>query len=532
MIKLRKASTVLRNLLLSAAAALGESLLRERATRSAPRDPVVWTPLPGQSVLLRGLEIIDVIRGQVLHQRGLLIREGRVQEILSAAKAASRQADRVVDVPGLYALPGLINAHCHILLPMALDMRPDFLAAISRQAERNFEECVAHGVTTIRDAGTFPMLLLRFKERIERGELLGPRVLYAGSFITAPGGYPSDYMKPLPPFLARRWGDPVFLVETPGAAADAVKRNHELGCCFIKTAMDDRALFVGQKTLPTLDDASLAAVLEQAHAAGLKVSAHHRFRRGFRRAVEIGLDGLEHLPSDDYLTEEEVETFVSRGMYVVPTVTVGWALSGYSKGDPFLDDPMVRRFLAHRLEFVRAWYPAIAETGVYRAMLRFEKHYRDPSFVERRHLMYTLDPAIFTEALVKGRENLMLLYRSGALIGCGNDGGIPQSSPALVGLEIYLLQEAGMEPMDALRAATINNARILGMEEELGSLDPGKLADVVLVAVNPLQDPLSLLTPVAVFKEGKLVYSAHRFELGGDGGPSKGVSSPLEEKGG
>ncbi len=148
-------------------------------------------------------------------------------------------------------------------------------------------------------------------------------------------------------------------------------------------------------------------------------------------------------------------------------------------------------------------------------MLRFEKRYRDPSFVERRHLMYTLDPAIFTEALVKGAENLRLLYRAGALIGCGNDGGIPQSSPAMVALELHLLREAGMAPIDALRTATINNARILGMEEELGSLQPGKLADVVLVAGDPLQDLLHLLSPAAVFKEGKLVYSTHRLELGG-----------------
>lgn len=504
----------LRNIFLWAATfALLEPLLRERATRSAPRAPVAWAPHTGESVLLRGLEIVDVDKGQVLHRRGLLIQDGRIKDVVPERVAATYPADRIIDAPGLYALPGLINAHCHILLPMVLDLHPDVMAALKRQAERNLEECIVHGVTTVRDAGTFPLLLLRFKERIERGELLGPRILMAGSFITAPGGYPSDYMKPLPPSLARRWGDHVLVVQTPAEAREAVKRNHELGCCFIKTALDDRALFVGQKSLPTLDDDSMATVVEQAHALGLKVSAHHRFRRGFQRALKLGLDGLEHLPSDDYLSDEEVEAFVSRGMYVVPTVTVGWALSGLSHGDPFLDDPQVRRFLAHRLEFVRSFYPTIAETSVYRAMLRLEKHYRDPSFVERRHLLYTLDPSIFTEALVKGSENLMSLYHAGALIGCGNDGGIPQSSAALVGLELYLLREAGMEPVDVLRAATVNNARILGLEDELGSLRPGKLADVVLVAGNPLQDPLHLLAPDAVFREGKLLYSTHRFTV-------------------
>ncbi|MGQ9476106.1 MAG: amidohydrolase family protein [Actinomycetota bacterium] len=477
-----------RNIFLWAATfAFLEPLLRERVTRSSPRDPVAWAPNKGESVLLRGLEIVDVDKGQVLHRRGLLIRDGRIKDVIPERVAATYPADRIIDAPGFYALPGLINAHCHILLPMVLDLHPDVMAALKRQAERNLEECIVHGVTTVRDAGSFPLLLLRFKERIERGELLGPRILMAGSFITAPGGYPSDYLKPLLPSLARRWGDHVLVVKTPASAKEAVKRNHELGCCFIKTALDDRALFVGQKSLPTLEDHSIAAVVEQAHDLDLKVSAHHRFRRGFKRALKLGLDGLEHLPSDDHLSDEEVEVFVSRGMYVVPTATVGWALSGLSHGDPFLDHPQVRRFLAHRSEFVRSFYPNIAETSVYRAMLRFEKHYRDPSFVERRHFMYTLDPSIFTEALVKGNENLMSLYHAKALIGCGNDGGIPKTSAALVGLELYLLREAGMEPADVLRAATVNNARIQGLEDELGILRPGKLADVVLVAGNPLQ---------------------------------------------
>lgn len=498
----------------SALVGVAELLLRERATRSRPREPLIWAPAPGERVLLRGVEIIDVVNGQVLHKRGLLIRDGRIDDILTEKKASSFSAERVIDVPGFYAVPGLINAHCHILLPMALDLRPDLLSALGRQAERNLEECITHGVTTIRDAGTFPLLLLRLKERIDRGELLGPRIFYAGSFINTPGGYPSDYMKPLPAPLARRWGNHVLTAETPQAVREAVRRNHELGCRFIKTALDDRTLFVGQKPLPVLNDASLSAMIEEAHSLGLKVSAHHRFLRGFRRAVELGLDGLEHLPSDDYLTEEDAESFVSRGMYLVPTVTVGWALAGVSSGDPFLEDPLVRRVLAQRLEFVRSIFPTVAETSVHLAMLRFEKHYRDPRYVERRRLMYTLDPKIFTEAVVKGGENLKLLYRAGALIGCGNDGGIPQSCPALVGLELHLLQEmAEMEPMDALRTATLNNARILGMEEDLGSLQPGKLADVVLLAENPLRDLLFLLRPEAVFKEGRLVHSTHRLTV-------------------
>lgn len=293
--RLRKMNHALRNIFLWAATfAFLEPLPRELAMRSAPQAPVAWAPHTGQSVLLRGLEIMDVDKGQVLHRRGLLIQDGRIKDIIPGREAATFPADRVIDAPGFYALPGLINAHCHILLPMALDLHQDLLDALKRQAERNLEECIVHGVTTVRDAETFPLLLLRFKERIEGGELLGSRILMAGSFITAPEGYHSDYMKPFPPSLARRWGDYVLVVKTPARAKEAVKRNHELGCCFIKTAPDDRAIFVGQKSLPTLDDDSMAAVVEQAHALGLKVSAHHRFRRSTRHFT-VG-DGIFRVP--------------------------------------------------------------------------------------------------------------------------------------------------------------------------------------------------------------------------------------------
>ncbi|NPV59952.1 MAG: amidohydrolase family protein [Actinobacteria bacterium] len=496
---------------LAAAFALAalEPVVAERRERSARREAEVWSPPRGEGYLIENAEIVDVLTGAVMHRRGILVRDGRIAEVLTEKKASEMSGVARLDAGGRYVTPGLINAHCHMILTSTLRFGPSVLSAAVRQFERNFEECVTHGVTTVRDVGTLPLLMGRYIKAVEEGRLLGPRVLRAGSFINAPGGYP-DFLPALPGPVARSLGEFEFAVRTPEEAVEAVERNAELGARFIKTAFDDRSLFVGQKPLNILDDASLRALVEAAHARGMKVSAHHRFRKGFLRAMEFGVDGLEHLPSDQVLEDREVEEFASGDHFIVPTVQVGWALCGESNGDPYLEHPLVRQALAHRLEVVRTLYPSVCEPAIHREILRFEKRYRDPGYTEKRRLMFTLDPKIFTEALVKGQANLNKLYHAGVLIGCGNDGGTPQGFPGGLGVEMVLMESmTDMTPLHVLQAATINNARILGMEDDLGTVAKGKLADLVLLPGNPLENMRHVLCPHAVFKEGKLVYSDH-----------------------
>ena len=111
---------VAKALAIGAAFSIIEPALRERYNRSEPREPLVWAPASSQKVMLKNAEIVDVAGGMVLHKRGLLMQDGRITDIVTEKKLHGIGADKVIDVEGLHVIPGLINAHCHISLPLVL----------------------------------------------------------------------------------------------------------------------------------------------------------------------------------------------------------------------------------------------------------------------------------------------------------------------------------------------------------------------------------------------------------------------------
>jgi imidazolonepropionase-like amidohydrolase len=283
----------------------------------------------------------------------------------------------------------------------------------------------------------------------------------------------------------------------------------ESGSCVIKTALDDRGLLMGQKPLAVLSDQQLEALVDEAHAHGLKVAAHHRFKRGFERAVRCGVDDLQHLAMDDHLDDAGIAAFIAGGHSIVPTVSVAWALCYQMRDDPYRDGPEVRFFLASRAEALRSRYPSFCEPAIHRSLKRLDRHLRDPGYYEHRHLLPVMDTSVYTQAAVYGGANLLRLVEAGALIGCGNDGGIPMVFPGFLGMEMVLMGlTSGMGNAGVLRSATINNARIMGLERDLGSIEEGKLADLVLLAGNPLERMEHLLSPQMVFKGGGLAYES------------------------
>ena len=464
---------------------------------SPPRKPLDFPVAPGSRILLKNVRIIDVEGNRVIDPGQILIRDQVIEEILE--NPVSPAAELTLDLQGKYAIPGLINGHCHLTLPGAADLGLGFLLAWGRQCERNAEECLRHGVTTVRDMSGFPGKLEEMKKNIASGQMLGPRIL-RGIGIQVPGGYGIDF--------ALLGG--VKMIRSLRSAAEAkeqVSRACEDGADFIKTFLQYTKLWIPTPALPVLSDEELAAIQKEAEKHGKVVAVHHTSVEGFRKSLRAGIRSFEHLPRDQELTDADIEAFVKSGAGITPTASVAWALSFPRNGDPYADAPEVKQIIEDKKTRLPQILEEFAEETIRKIAQESYRKLSRPDYYEHRHLMITPEPKIFTAAAVVGSRNLRRLFQAGALVGCGNDGGIPFDFPGAMALEMGILQRSGLPAGDILRMATINNAKILNLSDRIGSLKKGKLADIVILSANPLEDLENLWKVEKVFLEGKLKYS-------------------------
>ena len=486
-----------------------------QAQLSPARKPVAWNPGAGRSVLLKDVDVVDVKRGQLNHHRGILFVDGRITDIVGTRDLDSVSADAVFDCSGLVAIPGLINCHCHILMPGGLGIALDLAVSLRRQALRNFEECAVRGVTTVREASSLPLVLNKLTRKIDNLELLGPRVVGCASGIKAPGGYP-DFTVHLPRFLDEKLGQFGYDVTDPESGRAAVRLCEELGARFIKLFFDDQSLFFGHKKLNVLDDATVRAIVEEAHDSGRRVAVHQTQLKGFRRALAFGIDDLEHMPVDGYLTDDDVAKFMDGDHHITPTITVGLSLGIAREGHPALANPLMEALAAERERVQRVVSPSAAEPAVVRANQKVIDILTSLPEGGKPRLPYISDPEPFLTGI--GEANIRKLYEAGAKFCCGNDGGVPLTWPGTLAIEMGLLEYLGVSRADVLRSATINAASLIDMESELGSIEPGKLADIALLSANPFDDIRAVERVEAVFRSGVLLHRGPRFGLADRGG--------------
>lgn len=482
------------------------------ASLSDYKRPYDWKPGRGKTVFLKGPDIVDVKRGQTLRERGLLFKDGQITEIVSTRGLDKVEADHTFDLSGMTLIPGLINSHCHALMPGSLVFGPGLFLAFKRQAVRNLEECPVHGVTTVRDAGSCAIIFNRLGHMIENLELLGPRCITSGPSIMARGGYP-EFARQLPRAVAGKYGDLGIYVTGPESARHAVRTAVEQGARFIKIFFDDMSLFFGHKALNTLDDESVTAIIEEAHRLGRRVAVHQTQLTGFRRAVRLGVDDLEHIPSQDELTDEDVAHFMKGNHHLTPTGSVSQSLAIAPRGHPARENPLVERMQLAREEYLHYTCPTISEGPVMRANLKMVDMYENGSPGDGLLASSMFDNEQMLDAIIEGSPNIMKMYRAGAKLCCGNDGGTPLNFPATIYTEMEIMDWLGIPRPDILKAATLNGAGLLDLENEIGSLEEGKLADIVALSGNPLDDVRSVRLVEGVFRSGILLHRGERFPL-------------------
>ncbi|MGA2204167.1 MAG: amidohydrolase family protein [Terriglobales bacterium] len=400
-----------------------------------------------QITIIRAAHLLDVRDGRVLANQAVLVEGDRIRQVGPAASITNEfgRGATVIDLGNSTLLPGLVDCHNHILgNPKDQSPTADLRMSSPEQTLwglHNLQIWLAHGFTALRDAGESDLAYgqLALRNSINQGLVQGPRIVSAGSFISLTGGHGDA--DPLAPDQA--------LVRRPNLAnnvneiGDVVRRDIKYGADWIKLmatggVMDTTSDF----TVQELSEEQMAMAVEIAHRARKKVMAHAEGTEGIKAAVRAGVDSIEH---GTMLDEEGATLMQQKGTWLVPTLYT----------------------FQHGVEVG-------ASLGA------------DPASVEKGKKILGYQQTAFAAAL---KHHLKIAY------GVDDD-------PDFVSKEFGALVRGGMKPLDAIQAATVRASELLGMSDQIGTLETGKYADVVAVTGDPLVDIQAMEGVVFVMKGG------------------------------
>jgi imidazolonepropionase-like amidohydrolase len=401
-------------------------------------------------VIIAG-RILDVVSGEVLVDRALVVEDGRVTDVMPAAAAPPPASARTIDLSGLTVVPGLIDSHSHLVGDVQEGGVPATTTSAAQEAfigVRNARATLRAGFTTVRDLGSFRAFVdCALRDAIDAGDVEGPRMQCAGAYVTAPWGggdvvgLAHDIVLP----TDLRFG----VVTSPDEVRDRVRRLLIGGADVIKCIATGAVLTRGGVPgAPELTEAELRAAVEEAAHYGAFVAAHAHGAEGAKRAIRAGVRSVEH---GSMLDDEAIGLLVDRGTYLVMDLYDG------------------------------EW---IAEVGL-----------REGWPVETlRKNDETMETAVvaFEKAVA-----------AGVRLAFGTDSGVYPHGLNARQLAWYV--RCGLPPLAAIRTATLWAAQLMGWEDRVGSLQPGRWADLVAVPGDPLSDVTVLERPVVVLRGGRVV---------------------------
>lgn len=416
------------------------------AAQAPAAEPSAATPMA-----LQCGHLLDVENGRLLNASTVLIQAGKVQQVQSGIQSPA--GAKLIDLGSQTCLPGLIDTHTHLTAEFSKDHYSEVfrwnIADYAVHSTVYARRTLLAGFTTVRNLGDIANESVALRDAINAGALVGPRIYTAGRAIGSTGGH-ADATNGFRADLAGDPGPKVGIINSPEDAVKAVRQHYKDRVDVVKIMPSGGVLDEGSSgENPQLTFEEIRAVVNTAHDYGFIVAAHAHGAEAIKRAVLAGVDSIEH---GTFLNAEDMKLMVEHGTWYVPTIIAG-------------------DFVAHQAKIPGYYPPQVAAKAL------------------------AIGPQILDTA---GKA-----YKAHVRIAFGTDAGVyPHGENAH---ELELMVQAGMPALFVLQAATINAARLLRHDKELGSIAAGKLADVVAVEGNPLDD-ISVMKHVSFVMKQGVVY--------------------------
>jgi imidazolonepropionase-like amidohydrolase len=403
--------------------------------------------ISAQTTLIKAGYLFDAESGRFSKDQNILIENGKIMSVGSK----EIEVDEVIDLSDYWVMPGFMDMHVHLEMESSpstyLDRFRDNPADRAYNAAVYAKRTLLSGFTTVRDLGGSGVNT-SLARAIELGKVEGPRVFSAGKAIATTGGHAD----PTNGYRADLMGDPGAkegVVNSREEARKAVRQRYKNGAHVIKITATGGVLSLAKSGMaPQFTADELEGIIEAANDLGMITAAHAHGAEGMKRAVLAGITSIEH---GSLMTEEVMDLMVERGTYYVPTLSAG-------------------AFTMEKAE-IEGYYPEI--------------------IIPKAKYIGTQMKGTFGKA-----------YAKGVKIAFGTDCGVsPHGDNAK---EFEYMVEAGMSPEDAIKSATIESAKLLRIEDEIGLIKEGFSADIVAVKSDPLKDIKILQHVSFVMKQGRI----------------------------
>lgn len=404
--------------------------------------------LQAQKTIIHCGKLIDVKALSVLNNMSIIVEGKRIVAVQSGYVDGAK-GDQIINLKNKTVMPGLIDMHVHLeseTNPNAyLDRFTKNPGDVAYQALVNAKKNLMAGFTTVRDlGGTHVVISLR--NAINKGSVDGPRIFTAGVSIGTTGGHADD-SNGLNETFKKDLGPADGVINGVEDAAKAVRQRYKEGSDLIKITATGGVLSYAKDGMGaqfTIEE--VKSIVQTAKDYGFKVAAHAHGAEGMKRAVLGGVSSIEH---GTYMTPEVMELMKERGTYFVPTVIAGRSVA---------DSALIPNYY--------------------------------PEMVKKKAL--EIGPII--------QSTFGKAYKAGVKIAFGTDAGV--FGHGKNAREFELMHEAGMPALEAIRSATVNAADLLGQSDKLGTIEPGKAADIIAVDGNPAETIQSMSKVKFVMRDG------------------------------